>query len=140
MQVTFKYDILNELFTLNGDIPDEGSGLPSVYSAFEGRVVLANCSGHISLASIGRFKPTLFEALTGDAQQIIIGLENVPDISRSALGALVDFAAAVIGRGKKLYLLSPPEGLIQTLKDLQLTMFFKVLQNQGDFLCVLPDE
>lgn len=141
MQVTFKYDILDELFTVTGPDPaEENTSLPSVYSAFGGRIVLANCSGSISLASIDDFKPALFEVLTGDAQQIVLGLENVTELSRSALGALVDFASAVLGRSKKLYLLSPPENLMQTLRELKLTMFFEVLRDQSDFMCILPDE
>lgn len=144
MQITFKHDILDEIFTVTSVAPEQENpatvGLPSVYSAFGGRVVLANCSGAISLSVTDNFKSALFEVLTGDARQIVIGLESVTEVSRSALGALVDFASAVLGRGKRLYLLSPPEGLRRTLKELQLTMFFEILPDQDDLLCVLPDE
>lgn len=142
MQVTFKNSILNELFSLANPVGDALAvqGGPDVYTAFGGRTVLLGYSGNIGLSSMGAFKPTVFATLTGDSQQIILGLENVTQISRSALGALVDFAAAVLGRGKNLYLLAPPQSLIETLKELQLTFFFEVLKDQDALLCVLPDE
>lgn len=141
MELIFKHEVLGELFSVTRQAPEDNhAAIPDVYSAFGGRVVFTNYHGSISLSGMDNFKPALFETLTGNSQQIIIGLEQVSDFSRSALGALVDFASAVLGRGKKLYLLSPPEGLMQSLKELQLTMFFEILQDQDDLLCILPDE
>ena len=141
MELIFKHAVLGELFSITRRAPaEDNTATPDVYSAFGGRVVFTNYFGNISLAGMDNFKPALFDTLTGDAQQIIIGLGQVSDFSRSALGALVDFASAVLGRGKKLYLLSPPEGLRQSLKELQLTMFFEVLQDEDDLLRILPDE
>lgn len=142
MQVTFKNDILNALFTATSTADDASAakGMPDVYSAFGGRVMLLGYSGNISLFSMAMFKPSAFATLTGNSQQVVVCLENVSEFSRSALGALVDFAAAVLGRGKNLYLLAPPPGLVNTLKELQLTMFFDILEDQDELMCVLPDE
>lgn len=146
MQITFKNDILNEIFSIKLPSADKIASsavpetLPSVYTAFDGRVVLMKYSGSLSLANMGAFKTVLFDTLAGEVEQVIIGLENVPEISRSALGVLVDYAAAVLGRGKHLYLLSPPASLLETLDELQLNMFFEVLSTHNDMLCILPDE
>lgn len=138
----FTLDILNELFTkVESDQENDSSDcLPDVYTAFGGHVILVRYSGAIGLSCLERFKPSLFATLTGDAQQIIVGLGLVSEISRSTLGALVDFASTVLGRGKKMYLLSPPENLIKTLKELQLTIFFEILHGEEDLISMLPDD
>lgn len=145
MQVTFKYDILGELFNLVARAPEPEAvnaqqGMPDVYNAFGGRVVLVNYSGNIGLAVLDKFHNSLFEALSGEMQKTVICLEHITNLSRSALGAMVDFASAVLGRGKKLYLLSPPQELLQVLHDLQLTMLFEILHDQSELLCIMPDE
>lgn len=145
MPIQFKYKILDELFTMTARVPGlESTGqpqcLPDVYKAFGGKILLINYSGAIGLSCLEQFKPSLFVTLTGDAQKIIVALENTGEFSRSSLGALVDFASAVLGRGKRLYLLQPPATLGKNLKELQLTMFFRILHSQDDLISMLPDE
>lgn len=145
MPIPFKYDILDELFTMTAQAPATNSVgqpqcLPDVYKAFGGRILLINYYGTIGLSCLEKFKPSLFATLTGDAQKIIVGLESVGEFSRSSLGALVDFASAVLGRGKRLYLLEPSAAIVQSLKELQLTMFFGILQDEEALIRMLPEE
>lgn len=138
----FTLNILNELFIevtpATGSTPADCQ--TDVYKAFGGQVLIVRYSGAIGLSCMDTFKPSLFATLTGDAKQIVVGLGRVSEISRSTLGALIDFAATVLGRGKKMYLLSPPESLEKTLKELQLTIFFEILHGEEDLIRILPDD
>ncbi|MDL2285664.1 STAS domain-containing protein [Desulfovibrio sp. OttesenSCG-928-F07] len=144
MKKEFRLDILNEVFTRKEHpLENNESGqhcLPEVFTAFNGKVMVVSYSGQIGLSVIDDFKPSLFATLTGGAQQIIVDFEDVTDVSRSALGAIVDFASTVLGRGKKMYLLMPPQSLEKSLKELQLTSFFKVLHKEEGLVTILPDE
>ncbi len=145
MKKTFAINILNELFLQQTDVhtAECGSGrscVPDVFSAFNGKVVLVSYCGALGLACLDEFKPSLFATLTGGAQQIIVNLEHTTQLSRSTLGALVDFASTVLGRGKDMYLFKPPASLEQSLVELQLTSFFKILRNEEALVNILPDD
>ena len=142
MRYSFTSKILTELFkpvtmeTPEGSVEDP----PLVESAFSGRVIAVHYSGLLSQARLNYFKPSLFGILTGNTQQIVIDLEEVHGVSQSTLGVLVDFAAAVLGRGKKMYLFSPPTDLLNILDNLQLGCFFEILPAEEDVINILPDE
>jgi anti-anti-sigma regulatory factor len=141
MKNAFSSAVLAGLFTpVKLETPGGLEDLPTVESAFGGRVISAHYSGLLSQARLDHFKPLLFGILTGNVQQIIIDLEETRGVSQSTLGVLVDFAAAVLGRGKKMYLFSPPADLSGILDGRGLGIFFEILHTEEDVINILPDE
>jgi anti-anti-sigma regulatory factor len=141
MQHAFSSEILNHLFKqVELGLPPGDEDPPTARSAFGGRVIAVHYSGLLSQARLNNFKPMIFSILTGNAQQIVIVLKEVRGVSQSTLGVLVSFAAAVLGRGKKMYLLSPPADILKIVEDLHLGIFFEILHNEDDLIGILPDE
>jgi anti-anti-sigma regulatory factor len=138
----FNSEILNDLFQQisPASAPPETERPPLVFSAFNGQVVLVQYSGILSLARLHSFKPMLFSTLTGGSRQIIVDLRQVTEVSRSTLGAMVDFAAAILGRNKKMHLFSPPAALLDDLTQLQLRSFFDILNTEEELIDILPND
>ena len=135
--------MLDELFTLRIPAPEAGEDmpfgtcLPDLYSALGGRVIFAKYAGSIGLPCIQHFTPSLQDILTGDVEQIIISLEHVTKLSRTAVGVLVSFAAEVLGRGKELYLYKPAPVIENRLQTLNITGFFQFLKTDDDLISIL---
>jgi len=145
MHTEISDSLLNELFVLEISAPeDDGTGqnscLANIYSAFGGKVVLAIFHGSIGLPCLERFDSSLRLTLTGNARQIVISLENVIKLSRSAIGELTNFAAEVLGRKKQLYLFKASNPLRQRITDLALTSFFQFLETDDELISILPTE
>lgn len=138
---------LDSIFTLIrtgpecvGPFAEFGSCLPTVFSAFNGKVVFACYSQYIGLPCIDRFSHSLEKLLTKEVEIIILSLKDVKKLSRTAVGCLVDFAAGVLGRGKKLYLYKPSPVLEERFRALQLMTFFKTLHSDDAITDILPLE
>ena len=145
MSTEISDSLLNELFILETPVPEkdesgQNSCLANIYSAFSGKVVLAIFYGSIGLPCLERFDSSLRLTLTGNSDQIVISLENVIKLSRSAVGELTSFAAEVLGRKKQLYLLKASTALRQRLTDLALTSFFQFLETDDELISILPTE
>jgi anti-anti-sigma regulatory factor len=138
----FDSEILNDLFQQipQASIPGGGEPPPLIFSAFNGQVIMVQYYGVLSLARLHSFKPILFSTLTGGSRQIIVDLKQVTAVSRSTLGTLVDFAAAVLGRNKKMHLFSPPGILLDSLAELQLRSFFDILSDEEELINILPND
>ena len=133
---------LSELFTQHMTPAAENGACslaaPIVYSGFDGKVVMAIFRGAISLSTDTRFLQTLEKLLTGDVTQVILSMNNVTKLSRTAVGLLVDFAAGVLGRGKELYLYKPAPVIDQRLADMNVAIFFKILREEDELFDILP--
>jgi len=140
MKNAFKSEILAGLFkTVEAKTAHQGHEPMTVQSAFRGKVVAVHYTGVLSQTAISYFKPTLFEIVTGKAQQIIIDMEDVRGVSQSTLGVLVDFAASVLGRSKKIYLYAPPADLLKIMDAMELREFFDILRTEEDIINILPE-
>lgn len=137
--------LLREVFSLVTKAPEEGedqenSCMADIYSGFNGHIRLAVFKGSIGLPCIKRFSAALDDTLTGSVEQIVIDLSDVKKLSRTAVGELTNYAAAVLGRGKDLYLFKAPTAILQRLEELNLTEFFQRLTCDDDLINILPLE
>ncbi len=97
---------------------------------------LGRFRGEIGLPNLAEFKAALNDLVMNTVLKVILDFAEV-SLSRSAVGALVGFAAAMHGRNKRLYLFRPSAQVRKTLKDLGLTGFFTVLETEDDILATL---
>ncbi|MCL1890044.1 MAG: STAS domain-containing protein [Desulfovibrionaceae bacterium] len=139
MKNAFKSEILAGLFKTVEAKTAHGHEPMTVQNAFRGKVVAVHYAGVLSQTAMSHFKPMLFEIVTGKAQQIIIDMEDVHGVSQSTLGVLVDFAAGVLGRGKKIYLYTPPADLLKIMDAMELREFFDILHTEEDIINILPE-
>ena len=131
---------LEEIFTPAPRPEEAAPGRPLIYETAGRKAVMGVFRGTISVANVDNFSPALQEMITGNVEQVILGLESVTKLSHTAVGILVDFAAGVLGRGKQLYLYRPPRHIEQRLEDLNVAGFFKILRSEDELVCVLPTE
>jgi anti-anti-sigma regulatory factor len=114
------------------------SDLPVIYEGFAQRVVIAKFCGTISVANADIFSPALQSALLSKAEQVVLSFKDVTKVSHTAVGILVSFAAAVIGRGKRLYLYQPALFIEQRLIELKVARFFRILHTDNELINILP--
>lgn len=137
--------LLKEIFTVivegsTSDCDGADSCRATIYAAYNSKIMLAKFCGSIGLPCIDRFTQSLEQTLTGNVESIIVDFEDVQKLSRSAIGELINFAAAVIGRGKNLYLYGASDTLRQRLMDLNITEFFIFLNDADKLVQILPIE
>jgi anti-anti-sigma regulatory factor len=129
-----------ELFTMLSTPVEQHlhSSAPIIYEGFAKKVIIAQFNGVISVAHADIFSPTLQNTLLSEAEHVILSLKDVTKTSHTAVGILVDFAAAVLGRGKALYLYQPSVVVEQRLVELNVARFFKILHTDDDLISILP--
>ncbi|MDR0339825.1 MAG: STAS domain-containing protein [Desulfovibrio sp.] len=99
----------------------------------ERHTVLGVFGGRIGLPSATEFKAVL-QRLGGDETDKIMLDFCDCTLTRSALGVLVEYAASVHGRNKHLYLYRPSGQVRANLKELELSGFFSVLNDEHDVI------
>ncbi len=92
--------------------------------------------GDIGLPNLAEFKEALDELVVDNLVKVILDFKDAT-LSRSAMGALVAFAATMHGRNKRLYLYRPSQQIRARLKELQLTSFFSYLETEDDIIATL---
>ena len=131
---------LGEFFrALHADIEHADFGSPYAcrpVAASTGGTALGRYKGRISLSDLAEFQSSLDAMVTENMRKVILDLDRVI-LSRSAIGGLVEFAATMHGRNKRLYLYRPSEQIRSSLAELGLTNFFSYIENEDGILTTL---
>ena len=109
---------------------------PLVARSAERKTVFAVFTGQIGLADVPVFKSALHDLTTGNPAKIIVDFADI-SLTKSAVGALVSFAALIHGLNKRLYLYRPSGQARAVLKELQLSPFFSFLEKEDDIIATL---
>lgn len=104
-------------------------------SAEKRSVIAFFCNG-IGLQCIDEFRAALHDLVSRETAKIFLDFSGAT-LSRTALGTLVAFAAAVHGNNKRLYLYRPSSQLRSELKKVGLSAFFPVLEQEDDIVASL---
>ena len=122
------------------DIDQAEAGLfpcrPLAAHTAERSTALGRFRGQIGLPNLKEFKAALGDLVLDNLSKLILDLAAV-SLSKSAVGALVGFAAAMHGRNKRLYLYRPSHQVRAVLKELGLTAFFSYLETEDDIVATL---
>ena len=126
---------------LAADINEELEGVRfscRPYAAYtsERNTSLGRFKGQIGLPNLKEFKTALDDLVSENLSKVILDLAAV-SLSKSAVGALIGFAAAMHGRNKRLYLYRPSVQIRAVLKELGLTAFFSYLETEDDIIATL---
>ena len=131
--------LFNKVINTNlDDLPEKDalSTCPIMAQSLEKSVVIARFSGSIGLDKLAEFSATLNNLITDSVMRVILDFSS-SSISRTALGALISFAAAMHGRNKRLYIYKPGEKLLVDLAELELKGYFVFLRSQEEALLKL---
>lgn len=143
-KITSSHLLKDFISVVEGGIPPHGHEYvvsPFACRPFKGTsaerdTVVSFFKGEIGIAELEEFKGALNELVTDRLHKLIIDLSHI-SLSRTALGALVNFAASIYGRNKKLYLYNPSPQLRTSLAELGLASLFNVLETEEDILIAL---
>ena len=102
----------------------------------ERSTALGRFRGQIGLPNLKEFKAALGDLVLDNLSKLILDLAAV-SLSKSAVGALIGFAAAMHGRNKRLYLYRPSPQVRAVLKELGLSAFFSYLETEDDIVATL---
>lgn len=102
----------------------------------ERRSVIAFFQNGIGLQCIDEFKASLHDLLTRETAKIFLDF-SAATLSRTALGTLMAFAAAVHGNNKGLYLYRPSAQVRSELKKVGLSDFFQIYDHEDDIVASL---
>lgn len=89
--------------------------------------------GHIGLPSVEEFKAAMNDLAEENVNKVILDFSEAA-LTRSAIGALVGFAASMHGRNKRLYLLRCSDQVRGQIHELGLKHFFTYLETEDDML------
>jgi anti-anti-sigma regulatory factor len=103
------------------------------FSAYghERQTVFGRFQGHVALKDNPEFKAALYDLVSENVSRVILDFKDVL-LSRSAVGVLVGFAASMHGRNKGLYLYRPSPQVRASLRELKLSPFFRILENEDE--------
>ena len=126
---------------LAADINEKVDGVrfpcrPFAAQTSERSTSLGRFKGQIGLADRKEFKAALDDLVLEHRSKVILDFEAVV-LSRSAVGVLVGFAAAMHGRNKRLYVYRPAPQVRAILKELGLRAFFSYLETEDDIIATL---
>jgi anti-anti-sigma regulatory factor len=109
---------------------------PLAARSAESHTAYGRFAGQISLSSMSDFSAAMNDLVTENLSKIILDFSDVT-LTKSAVGALVGFAAAMHGRNKRLYLFKCPPQVRALLKELGLLPFFSFQETVEDILASL---
>ena len=109
---------------------------PLIAHTAERSTALGRFRGQIGLPNLKEFKAALDDLVLDNLSKLILDLAAV-SLSKSAVGALIGFAAAMHGRNRRLYLYRPSPQVRAVLKELGLTAFFSYLETEDDIVATL---
>jgi anti-anti-sigma regulatory factor len=109
---------------------------PLVARSAERHTAFGMFSGQIGLSAVPEFKAAMHDLFTEGLSKVILDFAGL-SLTKSAVGALVAFAAAVHGRNRRLYLYRTSAQILGALKELGLTSYFTFLETEGDVIAVL---
>ena len=97
---------------------------------------LGRFRGQIGLPNQSEFKDALNDLMSDHLSKVILDFASVT-LTKSAVGTLIDFAAAVHGHRKRLYLYRPSSQVRALLKELSLAPYFSYLETEDDIIATL---
>ena len=109
---------------------------PLAANSVERHTVYGLFSGQIGFADVPIFSVAIHDLATENMVKVILDFADVT-LTKSAVGALVGFAAAMHGRNKRLYLFRCSVQVRALLKELDLLPFFSFLESEEDILGAL---
>lgn len=92
--------------------------------------------GQLGLSDVPEFSAALRELSSDNRVKIIVDFSGLA-LSKSAVGALVGFAAAMHGRNRRLYLYKTSAQIRGVLKELKLIPYFTFLESEDDIIATL---
>jgi anti-sigma B factor antagonist len=97
-------------------------------------------SGEVTLESTAALKQEIEAALDeSGAENVVVDLAGVSFMDSSGIGFLVALNTRVKGRNRNMYLFRPSSQVAKTLELVQLSSFFRILDDQQDLLRILPE-
>lgn len=108
---------------------------PMRANSMERNTVYGRFTGQIGLSRTTEFLEAMYDLSTGQTMRVVLDLSDI-QLSKSAVGALISFAANMYGRNKRLYLYKISPQLNKFLKDLNLHGFFTYLENEEDIIAI----
>jgi anti-anti-sigma regulatory factor len=93
-------------------------------------------SGQIGLSDMPDFSAAMHTLVTENLNKVILDFSGVT-LTKSAVGSLVGFAAAMHGLNKRLYLFRCSPQVRAVLKELHLLPFFSFLESEDDIIAAL---
>lgn len=129
------------LATLKADIHAVGTDevfmcRPIKWTTFERDTALGRFRGEVNLADLAEFTSALNDLVTDRVLKVILDFNDV-SLSKTAIGAIVAFAATMHGKNKRLYLFRASEQVRESLEQLGLTPFFSYLKEEEDIVATL---
>lgn len=109
---------------------------PLVALTAERNTALGRFKGQIGLPNLLEFKAALNDLAGSASSKIILDFASVA-LTKSAVGTLIAFAAAMHGLSKRLYLYRAAPQVRAVLKELGLTRFFSYLETEDDVIATL---
>lgn len=138
--------LLKEFITVLEDSVSSSGDRPAAPSPFSCRpfravtaerdTVISRFQGEISIENLEEFKRALDELVTDRLHKFILDLSTVT-LTPTAMGVLVNFAAGIYGRNKKLYIYNPSQQVRDSLGELHLARMFNVLETHEDILIAI---
>lgn len=109
---------------------------PLVALSDEKNTVFAMFTGQIGLAQVPEFKAALHDLASDNPVKVILDFSDLA-LTKSAMGALVSFAAFMHGRNKRLYLHRCSAQVSALLEELSLSVFFSYVETEDDIIATL---
>ena len=109
---------------------------PLVARSAERHTVFCIFSGQIGLSAVPEFTAAMHELYTEGLAEAILDFSRL-SLTKSAVGALVAFAASMHGRNKRLYLYAVSPQIRGVLKELSLDPYFSFLETEDDIIATL---
>lgn len=109
---------------------------PLVARSAERHTAFGIFTGQIGLSAVPEFTAALHDLSAENPLKIILDFSRL-SLTKSAVGALVAFAAAVHGRNRRLYLYRVSAQIRGVLEKLNLTPFFSFLETEDDIITAL---
>jgi anti-anti-sigma regulatory factor len=123
------------------DITHEPEGIrfpfrPLVAYTADRCTVLGRFKGQIGLLNQKTFEASLDDLVSENLSKIILDLAAV-SLTKSVAATLIDFAAAMQGSNRRLYLYRPSGQVRALLKELGITAFFSYLESEDDIIATV---
>ncbi|MCL1939043.1 MAG: STAS domain-containing protein [Desulfovibrionaceae bacterium] len=109
---------------------------PLVAHSAEWHTTFGMFSGQIGLSAVPEFTAAMHDLFTENLSKVILDFAQL-SLTKSAVGALVAFAAAMHGRNRRLYLYRASAQILGVLKELKLTPYFTFLAAEDDIIATL---
>ncbi|MDL2267584.1 hypothetical protein LJC46_06315 [Desulfovibrio sp. OttesenSCG-928-G15] len=103
--------------------------------SMERHTVYGRFTGQIGLARSAEFLEAMYDLSTGQAMRVILDFSDM-QLSKSAAGELVSFAANMFGRNKRLYLYKISPQINKLLNELTLRGFFTTIETEDDIIAI----